>query len=175
MENVEMNKKTGMFNPALQYGVLIAIGLAILSLVIYLADLVTVNWLSFVGYAILLGGLVFGTHKYRDESLGGYVTYGKALAFGTLTAFLAAIISGVFTYVFYTLIAPDALETLKEAAEIRILQENPNATDQQIDLAMRMISPVLLALSAIFGYTFLGFIFSLVTAAFIKKNEPMTE
>ncbi len=175
MENSELKKEPGMFNAALQYGVLIAIGLAMLTIIIYLADLQDITWLSFIGYAILLGGLILGTIKYRDEHLGGYISYSKALGFGTFTAFLTAVISAIFTYIFYTLIAPDALESLKEAAEIKVLQDYPNATDQQLDLTRAMVSPLLMTISALFGYTFLGFIFSLLTSAFFKKTDPLTE
>lgn len=178
-ENYDQNEQTmqpqnsGMANPAFQYGLLIAAGLIILSLIMYAAGMITVNWISYLGYAILLGGLVFGTIKFRDDYSGGFISYGRALGFGTLASFFAALISAVFAFVFYKMIAPDALNELRIAAEINILETTPNVTDQQLDLAVRMISPFMIALSYLFSYTFVGFVFSLVTAAFLKRKDPM--
>lgn len=173
MENNIEIKKKGMFSPALSYGVLIAVGLIILGLVIYIAGLYEYSWISYIGYVMLLAGIILGTINYRDEYAGGFISYGRALGFGTLVSFIAALVTGLFTYVFFQFIAPDALETLKELAEIRILRMDPNASDQQLDLARRFVNPLLMFLSSLFSYTFMGFIFSLVTAAFLKKKDPM--
>ncbi len=173
MENYTETKKTGMFGQALNYAILTSVVLILISLVIYIADLFEHNWISFLSYAVLLAGIIAGTLKYRNESLGGFISYGKALGFGVLTAFLVSVITGLFSYVFYQFIAPDALERLKEIAEMNILEVDPNASDQQLDLARRMINPILMFFTTVFSYTFIGFIFSLVTAAFLKKKEPV--
>ena len=172
-EMITEPQNKGMAGPAFQYGLLIAAGLIILSLIMYVAGMIAVDWVSYVGYAILLGGLIFGTIKFRDEYSGGFISYGRALGFGTLSSFFAALISAVFAYVFYAVLAPDALNELRIAAEINILEANPNVTDQQLDLAVRMINPVMMALTYLFSYTFVGFVFSLVTAAFLKRKDPM--
>ncbi len=173
MENTNQAKSGGMFGPALNYGILISVVLILISLVVYMANLFEENWVSLFGYAVLLAGIIAGTIKYRNDYLGGFISYGKALSFGVLTAFLASVITGVFTYVFYQFIAPDALERLKEIAEMNILEVDPNASDQQLDLARRFINPILMLMTSILSYTFIGFIFSLVAAAFLKKKEPM--
>ncbi len=175
MENSDKNKKTGMFPPALNYGILTAVGLIILSILIYFANLFEHNWISYIGYLILLSGIILGTKHYRDEYSGGFISYGRALGFGTFTAFIAALVTGAFTYVFYQFLAPDALETLRELAEIRVLEMNPNATDQQLDMVRRLTSPLLMFFSGLFSYTFMGFIFSLVVAAFLKKKDPVDD
>ncbi len=162
-----------MAGPAFQFGLLIAAGLIILSLIMYVAGMITANWISYVGYAILLGGLIFGTLRFRDEYSGGFISYGRALGFGTLVSFFAALISAVFSYLFYTVLAPDALNELRIAAEINILETTPNITDQQLDLAIKMVNPLMMALTYLFSYTFVGFVFSLVTAAFLKRKDPM--
>ncbi|MFP4467369.1 MAG: DUF4199 domain-containing protein [Bacteroidales bacterium] len=167
------SQKSAMAGPAFQFGLLIAAGLIILSLIMYVAGMITANWISYVGYAILLGGLIFGTLRFRDEYSGGFISYGRALGFGTLVSFFAALISAVFSYLFYTVLAPDALNELRIAAEINILETTPNITDQQLDLAIKMVNPLMMALTYLFSYTFVGFVFSLVTAAFLKRKDPM--
>ncbi len=173
MEQMEENVQTPMAKPALYYGFLTGIAMILLTLIIYFANLSTAKWVAYIGYFILLSGIILGTKAFRDEFRGGFISYGTALGFGTLTIFFASIISGVFSYVFYQFIAPDALTQLKEAAEIRMLEMNPNATDQEIDLALRFVSPGLMTFTSIISYTFVGFVLSLITSAFMKKKDPL--
>ncbi len=173
METTIEQKKQGLFAAAVNYGLLTAIGLIILSLVGYLLGLEGQVWLGFIGYAILLAGIIIGTINFRKESGDGYISYGRALGFGTLTAVIAGFISGLFILLFYQFIAPDALEALRTDAEMRVLEMHPNATDQQIEIARMMVNPWLMFIGSIFSYAFIGFIFSLVTSAFLKKNEPL--
>lgn len=173
MENNNEKKKGSMFMSALNYGLLAGIGIIIVGLIIYLGDLFEQNWVSWIGYAILLACIILGTLNFRNEVSGGFITYGRALGYGTLTAFLASVISGVFTYVFYSFIAPDALERLREISEMQMLETLPNATDEQLNFARAMVNPLLMTIGSIFSVTFIGFIFSLVTAAFLKKKDPL--
>ncbi len=88
MENVDNIKKNSFFSATLTYGVLTAIGLIMISLMIYLFDLSGITWLSYLAYVVLLAGIILGTIKYRNDDLGGFITYGKALGFGTLVSVL---------------------------------------------------------------------------------------
>lgn len=169
----ESVKSKGLAMVALEYGVLTAIALIVLTLIIYFADLQAARWVSWIGYGILLAGLFIGTKAFRDEFNGGFINYGRALGFGTLSMFFAALISSVFVYVFYKFIAPDAMGPLREAAEEQILRTNPNISDQEYDMAMRFISPGIIAFTSVFSYTFIGFVLALITSAFLKRKDPL--
>lgn len=173
METLEEKKQGKMFSPALQYGVITAVGLILLGLIQYLSNLEAMTWISYLGYVILLAGIVLGTIRFRNEQCDGFISYGRALGFGTLTAFFAALISGIFFFVFYKYIAPDALERLKDLAEITLLEADPNVSDQQIQLVRQFVNPLLMLFSSLLSYTFFGFIFSLIVSAFLKKKDPM--
>lgn len=173
MDTIEEQKNTGIFAPALKYGVLTAIALIAMTLFVYFAGFITASWTSWIGYGILLAGIIIGTLAYRNEYLGGYISYGRALGYGTLTIFFASVIHAIFGYIFYNYLAPDALEQLRIAAEVQILEVNPNIADQELDLAMKFVSPGLLAVSSILSYTFIGFIISLITSASLKKKDPL--
>lgn len=169
----EAQQSKGMGMVAFQYGVLTAIALIALTLFIYFADMLTVKWVSWIGYGILLAGIFLATKAYRDEHKGGFIAYGSALGFGTLTIFFASLLTAVFSFIFYSYLAPDALEKLKIAAEIQILETNPNIGDSELELALRFVSPVLMAITTIFSYTFIGFVLSLITSAFLKRTNPL--
>ncbi len=171
MENITQVNKPSMFQPALQYGLLIAVGLTIITLITYLAGVMTSSWTSYLTYAVLLVGIILGTLKFRDGYSGGFISYKRALGFGTLTAFLAGIITAILGFIFYQYLAPDAIDEMRAATEKEMLAQ-PGITDQQIDMALQFVSPLMLALTTLLSLTFLGFIFSLVTSVFVKKNEP---
>jgi hypothetical protein len=173
MENAEQTKKTSLVAASFTYGLLTAIGLILITLLAYLFNLTEITWLSYLNYVILLAGIILGTIKFRDDDSGGFITYGKALGFGTMVSLFAAVISGIFLFVFYTFIAPDAFEQIRILAEQNIIQANPDITDQQLDLAMRMTTPLMIFISSLFSITFIGFVFSLVTSAFLKKIDPL--
>ena len=152
---------------------LTAIGLIMLTFIICLTGMITNQYLNYLSYFVIIAGIVLGTKAYRDEFRGGFLNYSAALGFGTLTIFFASIIAGVFGFVFYSYLAPDALEQLKIAAEMRILETNPNVSDQELELALRFVSPTLMLFTSIISYTFVGFLLSLITSAFLKKKDPL--
>ncbi len=177
MENIEENiieekEKTSFAGSSLTHGLLTGVGLILLTLLIYLLDLMAIQWLSYLSYAILIAGIIYGTIQFRNEQSGGYISYGRALGYGTLVSVFAACISGLFVYLFYAVIAPDAMEQLKTLAAEKIIETNPEITDEQLDMVLRFTNPVLMFISTIFSLSFIGFVFSLVTAAFLKRKDP---
>ncbi len=173
MENAEQTKKTSFTAASFTYGLLTAIGMILITLLTYMFNLTEITWLSYLTYLILIAGIILGTIKFRDDDSGGFISFGRALGFGTLISFFAALISGIFLYVFYTFIAPDAFEQIRIIAEQNMIEANPDITDQQLDLALRMTTPLMVLISSLFGITFIGFVFSLATSAFLKKKDPL--
>ncbi len=173
MENTEQEKKTSFAGSAITYGILTGIGLIVLTLLAYLFDISETNWLSLLGFAVLLAGIILGTLQYRNDGAGGFISYGRALGYGTLISVFTALISSVFIYVFYLYIAPDAHQLIKDAYYDNLIQSNAELNDEQIDKFVNIItSPLLLSIFNFLSYGFIGFIFSLATSAFIKKNDP---
>ncbi len=178
MENSELNtlepeKKPPFAKASLQTGLFIAVGLLLLSIITYLLNLATASWVGWIGYVIILAGIIFGIKNFRDEYCGGFISYGRALGFGTLTSLFAALIAAVFAFFFYKYLAPDVIVQMREAAELKMLEMDPNMPDQQINMALRFVSPLVLALGSIFAYFFFGFIFSLIASIFLKKQEDI--
>jgi hypothetical protein len=73
---------------------------------------------------------------------------------------------------FFKFIATDELEKIFAQTEERLY--NQGMSEDQIEMAMqmtrKMTTPLTMAIGTIFSYTFMGFIFSLITSSFIKKN-----
>ncbi len=172
MENTEQEKSTSFAGSAITHGLLTGIGLIVLSLLGYLFNMTGVSWFSYLSYVVLLAGIIWGTLQYRNDGSGGFISYGRALGYGTLISVFAALISSIYIFVFYQYVAPDALEQIKAVTAESIIEANPDVTDEQLDMILRFTSPVVMLITGFFALSFIGFIFSLVTSAFIKKNDP---
>jgi hypothetical protein len=57
---------------------------------------ITRTGLASVSYIIMIAGIVLATKTFRDQEQGGFITYGRALAVGTLTCVFAGVITGFF-------------------------------------------------------------------------------
>jgi hypothetical protein len=129
-----------------------------------------------VGWGITLGAISLGIKQYRDEVLGGHITFGNAFGTGVLVALVLAAISGVFTAVFMSVIAPEIVGTIMEQTREKL--ESQGMDDDQIEEALKFsrmfTGPVAMAFFAFFGGMFSGLIFSLIGSAIMKKDPPLS-
>lgn len=170
---MEEQKENSLAKSAMYYGALIGAALVLYTFIIYLTGQTTNRFLGFVQYFIIIGGIYYAVKKYRDESLNGFISYGKALGFGTLTIFFAALIIGFFTFILYSYIDPSMIDKILAISEDAMVARGmPN---DQIDMAMewtrKFTTPLALTISTVFGLTFMGFIFNLIISLIVKKND----
>lgn len=171
-------KSNPMYKSAMTSGLILGIALVVFSIIIYITGVVKPPfWVSIVQYLIIIGGIVYGTKKFRDEDLGGEITYSKALGFGVLICVFAAIISGIYTVLLVTVIDPEFMNKLMAIMEEEYIKMG--MSEEQIDATMKvftkMQSPLFMAISTVIGMAFMGTIFSLVTSAFLKKEKSIFE
>ncbi|RLD60917.1 MAG: hypothetical protein DRI95_14865 [Bacteroidetes bacterium] len=167
-----MENKPNVWKNALNWGLIVGIVLIIYSILMYFLDLSLEKWVSWVSYVLLIGGIVYSTIQYRDTVLGGSITYTQALGFGVIVSLYAAVLSGIYSYVFFTFIDPDFIEKIVEMTQQQMLDQG--LTEDQVEQAMEMqkgfMKPWIMVLISIPALTFMGFIFSLITSIFLKKE-----
>ncbi len=173
LTNME-NQGNPMLKHTMNYGLIMGVILVIVSLVTYLFGVMkTPTWVNIINYAIIIAIIVWGTIKYRNEVLGGSITYGNALGFGVLITLFAGIIVAVFTLLLATVIDPDYADKLLVMAEEEMVKTG--IPDEQMEMALDMqkkfMTPVFISLSSLFGMVLMGFIFSLITSIFLKKEK----
>ncbi|MBN1251903.1 MAG: DUF4199 domain-containing protein [Bacteroidales bacterium] len=166
-------KKTNVWKSALNWGLSIGIILVIYSVIMYFLGLSLEKWVGWVSYLIMIAGIIYSTINYRDKELGGYIKYGQALGFGTLVILFAGIISSIYTYFQMTFIDPDMISKILEMTEEQLITQG--LPDDQIEMAIEMqkkfMKPGIMVAIAIPSIAFMGFLFSLITSIFLKK-EP---
>ncbi|UFH57481.1 DUF4199 domain-containing protein [Spirosoma sp. KNUC1025] len=138
----------------------------------FITDNTDNRWLGAVTYLLIITGITLAMREFRTLN-GGYMSYGQGLGLGTLTAAVSGLLSSMFS-VFYMTIIDTGIMT-RAADKVREQLEDSGLSDDQIDSQMKLMemfqSPGLLFLFGIFGSILMGFIFSLIIAAFIRRNK----
>ncbi len=134
------------------------------------------NWISsLLSYAVIIGALVLAMKKYRED-LGGYLTFGQGFTTGFWAILIIAIVSAVWSFLFFSFIAPDVIDTMIETARDQ-MAEQQGMSEEQIEQAMQftswMMSPVALTFLAAIGTLIMGVIFDLIIAAIMQRKPPV--
>ena len=171
-----MEKTTSTFKNSLTYGVVLGIVLILYTLVLYFLNQLFNKSLGAVSYVIILAGIIWGTISYRNQVLGGTISYGKALGMGILITLTGAVLYSIFSYVLYKFIDPDLMTRLLEFTEQGMIEQG--RSEEEIEMAMqfskKFMKPALISFMPIIWFGIVGTIMSLITSAFIKREEPNT-
>jgi len=166
------NQNTSILKHSMTYGLGLGVALIIYSVLLYVLDLSFNQVAGLFVYVIILAGIIISTKMYRDKILGGNISYGTALGFGTLVVVFGSLISGIFGYFMYEFIAPELLTQMLEKSEEQLLENG--MPEEQIEMAIeiqrKMMKPALMVLWSVIGGVFVGFIMSLITSIFLKKE-----
>ena len=172
------SKSNPMYKSAMTSGLIVGIALVVFSLLIYIMGVVKPPfWVSLLQYVIIIGGIIYGTKKFRDDDLGGEISYSKALGFGILICVFASIIMGVYMILLMTVIDPEFMNKMISVIEEEYVKMG--MAEEQIDAAMKIVgkmqSPIFMAISTVITFAIMGTIFSLITSAFLKKEKSIFE
>ena len=128
---------------------------------------------QYLSYAVLAIVIILGIKSYRDQDLGGNISYSKALGTGTLIALYSGLISAAFSVVFFMYIAPDMIDQIIAAAQENMVKQGLSEEQMQmgIDWTRKFMQPSWLFVFSVITNVFLGFVFSLLIAVFLKKED----
>jgi hypothetical protein len=167
-----MEQKTSIWKANLTSGLIIGLVGIVYSLVMWFLDLTFNKVQGYFFFAILIFLLYYFIKSYRNNFLGGYITYGQAVAAGVIICLISSIIGAIFTYILYTLIDPGL--TAKQLAYTEELYSKRGLPQEAMDTALNMAKkfqkPAITAIISIVGGVFFGTIISLIVAIFVKKE-----
>ena len=173
MENNSTSEKKPILKPCANYGAIMGAILISISILSYMLDMSQSFVIGLINYVILATLLFYFAKKYRDDVNDGSISYGRAYGVSVLTALFASIILGFYTFLFFKLIAPEAIDKMLIEVEEKLIQQNPNMPEDQLEMAINMtkkfMNPAMMFISTILGFTFMGALFSLITSIFVKK------
>ena len=159
----------------LTHGALTGVVMIIYSLILYVADLHMHKYLPMITFLLLIAGLIYGTIEYRNKVLGGLIPYGKAFGASFMIALFAVFLYAIYSYVFYQFIAPDAILDLVDQAREKIMNSNPDISEEKLEAALNMQSaffkPIWIAVMSFIVQLVISAVVALITSAFIKKED----
>jgi len=170
-------KPRSLFNNSLIYGLLTAAISIVFSVFTYLLEVPMKSPVMYFSLVILLAGLIYGTLQYRNTTLGGYISFGNAFLSGFIIVLVASIVSSIYSYIFLTFIDPSYLERIiqqsLEQTEAKMIEKGISEEQMEPALAMtrKFMSPIMMSVMGILSSAFFGAILSLITAAFVKKED----
>lgn len=167
-----MEEKSTFWKSAMTYGLYLGIVVVLFSVILYVVGQMMNPALTWISFVILAAGVYLSQLNYRNKELNGYIKYSTALGFGVAVMLFSGIIQTVYTVIIYKL-DPSLLDQLRMIQEEALLKQG--LPEESIETATEMMSkfqsPLMLAFSGLFSFALLGFIISLITSIFIKKND----
>ncbi|PKQ64987.1 hypothetical protein BZG02_03850 [Labilibaculum filiforme] len=168
--------KNSLLRHTFLFGTLVGGALIVAALVVYLKGL-SVSFdpnLRSINLFLIVSGIFFGVKKYRDDELGGLISYGKALVAGILIIGFASMFYSIFLYIlisyFDTSILQEAIVFLEKGLHEMGYQQ------KDIDLLMGIynkITPGVFAFGQWFSKALSGLLFSLILAFFFRQNRNL--
>lgn len=176
MENQTASVKKIGFN----YGLILALLVVGLSVIVYVLGLHLDQpwWQSVLNFIFMTVCIIYGLKAFKKDN-GGFLSLGEALKTGLVIAIVSGIIGSIFTYIFITVIEPDFITQMLEVTQEKMIEQNPNMTQEQMDMAMGMtekfMSPWIMFAMGLIASLFFGFIISLIAGLIMKQPRPNHE
>jgi len=121
---------------------------------------------------ILILGIIWAMQEVRREN-GGLLTYGQVVRTGVLVACIVAVIVGVFTLLYCTVINPGYTDFMVADAEraLRTSGKSPDQIARELESVRKQFSVGSQVGQALIGQVVVGSIASLILAAFMRTKR----
>ena len=172
------NQPAPLFGTAIRYGLATALIMIILQTLFYLVG--TYGSFLFgvaqftVFLALVLVVSIFAIRNYRDNELGGQISFGKGFQLSFLTLVTAGLVLAIFSTLYVTVIDSAAIDAQIEEAIMDL--EDAGMGEDEMEFSIRMInffrSPIIIFLSSLIYYAIGSAIVSLIGALIMKREGP---
>ena len=173
-----MEQNVNPWKANLTNGLILALIGIVFNLFLYFFDMTTNKSLGYIFFLIQIVVLFYLVKSYRDNYMHGIISYGQALGAGVIIILYYSIIIALFSYILYAIIDPGLINKMVALSEEAQLKKG--LTQEQIDMGMKItkkfLTPTVMAITSIFANMFFGVIFSLIVAAFVRKEgNPLVD
>ncbi|MDX1463925.1 MAG: DUF4199 domain-containing protein [Marinirhabdus sp.] len=162
---------------ALPYGAILGLLTVFLSVIVYVMDLTYEQpwWQGLIGFLFLIAVIVYGLKTFKTNN-SGFLSLTEAIKVGLAITLVSALIGVVFNLIFMYVIEPDFTANMLAANETKMIEQNPNMTQEQIDMSLgiseTIMSPAILSAISVIMALFFGFIVSLISGLVMKNKRP---
>ena len=176
LNEIEIKKPQALFPVVLKYSIIFSFVIILYNVVLYAFNLNENKFLGWFVYVFFIAAMIIGSNKFKNENCDGYLSYGKSFLSSFLIGLFISIVISVWTYIFMEFIDKELVAKILEKAEESMLERNPNMSQNEINMGMKYVkmftSPVMMSVMSLITNIIMSVIFALITAIFIKKEEP---
>jgi hypothetical protein len=129
--------------------------------------------LGYVFFLLSIFVLFFLLKSYRNNFLYGFITYGQAVGAGVVIFLYYSIISGIFSYILFTVIDPGLTGKLIAYVEETIVKSGrvpAESVDTVMAMQKKFLKPEIMVPIGIITNMFFGTIISLLVSIFVRKE-----
>lgn len=168
-----MEQKSTFWKSAMIYGLYLALGLTLFSVILYATGLILNQKIGYFSLIIYVVGIIVAQIHYRNSELKGTISYSQALGFGVAIMLFSGIITALYTLILYSIIDPGLIEQMKNVQEETLMKRGMNEDQIEATMAItsKMMTPGWISVMGLFGSVFMGTIVSLITSIFVKKQS----
>ena len=183
-----MEETTTPMKAGLKYGLYLGLAMSAFMLISHYAglqdytstDITEGMFLTVITWIILFALIFLGIKYYKDKN-EGHLTLGEGMVTSLFIGLVSGIISLIFTYVFFTFIAPEVLQTIGETAMADAtsdLDNNPDVSSEDAEAGKEMVgnvmnfvmSPIFMAGTTFVTRIFTSVIFGLIGSLILKSD-----
>ncbi|HFS67772.1 MAG TPA: DUF4199 domain-containing protein [Flavobacteriia bacterium] len=173
MENQSTSQKQIMIN----YGLILGALTILVNIIAYMTNGISMErpfWEKALGWIVFIGVIFMAIKKFRENN-NGNLKLGQAIKTGIGVALIGGLITGIYVFIFFNFIEPTALDTILEMTQEKVLEQNPDMSDDQMEMTLKMtklfMSPTALIFMTIIGNLIMGLIVSLISGLILKREE----
>lgn len=158
----------------LKWGLLGGIASATIGLILFMLNIDSSSWISYVSIVILIAVIIAGSYEYRDKLAGGFANFKQLLGFAMKITLIYALFTSFWSIAYMEFIDTELLGRMLLETEISL--ENQGLSDEQIDQTMDLTKKMMQApfffLVSMFNTALLGLLISLLSSLIIRKDKP---
>ena len=183
METAEEVRTETLYTNAIKHGLIVGAITIVLTVIAYSTSLSFMGSFKFVGtvFFVYIGYVIYAGITYRN-SIGRYISYGKAFVHGFIVLATGSLLNFIFGIVLYDVIDPELAGKLAEAIIVntedtmRSFGTPEETIDKTLEEMRRTMPENFSMLGRIKNY-FTGLIwyavFVAITSLIVRKNEPV--
>jgi len=168
---------------AIRWGLILGVIAITFTILLYAIDYTLMVQLKFLFIFLFIYLLytIYAGINYRN-SIGGFLPYGKAFVHGFILLAVSALVATIFNFVLYNVIDTELPQKLTDATleNTRSMMQSMGAPEDTIDSELakaqertaNQFTPGGQALGYVFILVFSA-IMALISAIFVRKNEPV--
>ncbi|MFT7442295.1 MAG: hypothetical protein ACI9Q3_000661 [Maribacter sp.] len=172
-----MEDQANSKNIILNYGLY----LGVIGIIVHLAlwatgNVFTLQWVnSVISFVTMIVFIVLGIKQFKGIN-SGFISWGQGVKIGLGITMISAVIAVVYTLIFTNIIEPTFQQ---QAMDFQAKAwEDAGLTSDQIEASVAMAekfnSPAIVSAMILAFSAFVGFVFSAIIAAIMKKSEEET-